>query len=90
MPFVDVVTVFVSLVTFFHGAYGLSDCISSSSYCRCVLSQTGMWEDIFKGFSYQFFWSCVIVGLAAGRPGAAWGWLGPLLAGGGASLLQEK
>ena len=71
MPFVDVVTVFVSLVTFFHGAYGLSNCISSSSYCRCVLSQAGMWEDIFKGFSYQFFWSCVMVSLAASRPGAA-------------------
>ena len=48
-----------------------------------VLSQTGMWEDIFKGFSYQFFWSCVVMGLAASRPGAAWvGWALWSLAGG--------
>ena len=100
MPFMDLVTVFVSLVTFFHGSYGLSNCISSSSYCKCVLSQTGMWEDIFKKLSYQFFCSCVIVNLAASRPGATWNWLNPLVAGmkprhspladGGAALLQKN
>ena len=39
-------TVLVSFVMFFHGSHGLSKFISSSSNWMCVLSQTGIWEDI--------------------------------------------
>ena len=44
IPFMEVVTVLVSLVMFFHGSYGLSKLISSLSNCTCVLSQTGIRE----------------------------------------------
>ena len=46
IPLMDVVTVLVSFVMFFHGSYGLSKLISSLSHWMCVLSQTGIWEDI--------------------------------------------
>ena len=46
IPLIEVVTVLVSFVMFFHGSYGLSKFISSSSNWMCVLSQTGIWEDI--------------------------------------------
>ena len=44
--FMEVVTVLIYLMMFFHGSYGLSNCISSLSNCICMLSQTGILEDI--------------------------------------------
>ena len=52
IPLIQVVTVLVSFM-FFHGSYGLSKFIASSSNWRWVLSQTGIWEDILYKFSYR-------------------------------------
>ena len=70
IPLMEVVTVLVSFVMFFHGSYGLSELILSLSGWMCVVSRAGVWEDSFDGgcdcfgeFCNVFPWFVWVVGV---------------------------